>query len=156
MVIEAGQPTVSKTMPPPGRSLIGMLIVAPLTVGIAGCDKQIDTLPITAAVGYRQGHRVSLNPQQRAVLAQWIDAHRNGWHGLMETPPFPSIGISVDYTEGRYGSFEIWQDTGNGGGVVYRYLHDHTPGAKPVPPLKRRVSEPDVQAFRAIVDNPAN
>ncbi|CAN0626987.1 protein of unknown function [Burkholderia multivorans] len=76
--------------------------------------------------------------------------HRTGWKGLMQTPPDPSIGITVKYADGRSGSFEIWHDSSGGGGVVYHYVYDPTPGAKQVDPLEQRLSEQDVQAFRAI------
>ncbi|AFQ51504.1 hypothetical protein [Burkholderia cepacia] len=150
MLTEAGRLPGSKNMPPLVRSLLGWLIVASLMLGVAGCDKTIDTLPIASANGYRHGQPVPLNRQQLLVLAQWIDARRSGWRGLMETPPVPSIGITITYTDGRYGSFEIWQDVHSGGGVVYRYIYDRTPGAKPVLPLERRLSEQDILAFRAI------
>jgi hypothetical protein len=129
------------------------LIAAPMILGIASCTENIDTPPIVSATGYRQGQSVSLKHEQILVLSRWIDAHRTGWHGLMETPPPPSISIGVKYEDGREGSFEVWQDPRGSGGVVYHFIYEHAPGAEKVAPLKQSLSEQDIQAFRVIADS---
>lgn len=129
------------------------LIVAPLILGSASCTENIDTPPIVSATGYRQALPVPLKQEQVLVLSRWIDAHRTGWQGLMETPPLPSVSLSVKYADGREGSFEVWQDPRGSGGVVYHYIYEHSPGAKGVDPLKQSLSEQDIQAFRAIADS---
>lgn len=124
-----------------------------MILGTASCTENIDTPSIVSATGYRQGRSVSLTQEQILVLSRWIDVHRTGWRGLMETPPGTDIAISVKYADGREGSFQMWQDPRGSGGSVYHYIYDHAPGAKQVAPLKQALSERDIQAFHAIADN---
>ncbi|WP_176046474.1 hypothetical protein [Burkholderia sp. BCC1644] len=130
-----------------------LLIAATLILGSASCTENIDTPPIVSATGYRQGKPAPFTREETLVLSRWIDAHRTGWRGLWETPPAPSVSLAVKYSNGKDGSFEVWQDPRGGGGVVYRYVYEHSPGAKQVAPLKRRLSEQDIQAFRAIAES---
>ncbi|MBN3802756.1 hypothetical protein GXB81_06750 [Paraburkholderia sp. Ac-20336] len=130
-----------------------LLIAAPLILASASCTENIDTPPIVSATGYLHGQSVSLEREQILALSHWIDAHRTGWKGLMETPPPPSISLDVKYAGGREGSFEIWQDPHGNGGVVYHYIYEHVPEVKRVAPLKQSLSEQDMQAFRAIANS---
>ncbi|NPT54891.1 hypothetical protein [Paraburkholderia elongata] len=126
-----------------------------MILGIASCTENIDTPPIVSATGYRNGRPVPLEQKQILALSRWIDAHRTGWKALMETPPLPSVGVEVNYADGRDGSFEVWLNPRGGDGVVYHYIYDHAPGAKVVAPVKQHLSAQDVRAFRAIANEEA-
>lgn len=133
-------------MPPVFR----FMVVAALTCCLSGCAKDIETPPIVSASAYLEqppgaSRPARLNQERIAHLSRWVEAHRAGWHGLMETPPWPAFSFGVAYADGRTGSFEVFVSP-RGDGTVYHYVY----GRERVLPLRRELSAEDVRTLRTM------
>jgi hypothetical protein len=134
--------------------LIRFILAATLALGLTGCDldptHKIYFAPVVAGVVDLQGDdghwcTVPLTQEQALLLSRWLEAHRDGWHGLMQTPPFPAFSFGFESADGRRYSIEVTVNPNGNGGAVVNFR-----GPKRAP-LSRHLSLEEVRTLRAAV-----
>jgi hypothetical protein len=131
------------------RLCFAIVVLFSATSAFAGFWDQTIAIPsiATATVQGRNVSSRSLTPQQLEKLTSWFKAHENGWQGLMETPPAPiAMGIGIVGPNGQHCSLTLFKAK-DGSAAAYFYP------PRPAFPLKRGLSDADVTALLAAVEN---
>jgi hypothetical protein len=120
-----------------------------VTSAFAGFWDQTIAIPSieTATVQGRNVSSRSLTPQQLEKLTRWFEAHKDGWRGLIETPPAPiAMGVVIGGPNGQQCSLSLFKAK-DGTAAAYFYP------PRPASPLTRGLSDADVTALLAAVEN---
>ncbi|AQV96426.1 hypothetical protein BJN34_21395 [Cupriavidus necator] len=135
--------------------LIRFILAATLAFELAGCDLdptiKIYFAPVIAGAVDVRGDNgrwctVPLTQEQALLLSRWLEAHRYGWHGLIQTPsPLPSFSFGFESADGRRYSIEVTVNPNGNGGAVVNFR-----GPKRAP-LSRHLSVDEVRTLRAAV-----
>lgn len=124
-----------------------------LLASLSSCERgyTIDVPPATVGhVSFRGDggawRDANLTQQQVLLISDWMKAHQAEWHSLMETPPPGTFRLELEASSGRKYTMQVFVQP-SGGGTVYAYGYDYR--ADQHYPLKRRVSDSDIQELRA-------
>lgn len=134
--------------------VVRLVIAVACALAAASCDRthDIQFAPVVAGQTEVKGddgrwHEVPLTPEQASLLSRWLESHREGWQGLMETPPLPAFTFSVETIDRRRYRFQVFVRP-QGDGVAFVLG-----GAKV--PLKHRLSADDARTLRAAMGSAA-
>lgn len=127
--------------------IVRFVVSVSLVLAVVGCDRAYDIQFAPLVTGHADvkgddghWHRMSLAPEQTSLLSRWLENHREGWRGLIETPPFPTFSFSVETTDRHRYSFQVFVRP-QGDGVAYVWGGDKAP-------LEHGLSVDDVRTLR--------